>query len=248
MSIHTITKINRQQKLTIEPRTPQLFNLPHPIIARLFAMIAVLGSAAIQAEYVHRLRVRAGDQVLSTSAERERDNRDTTFEAASQLEQAATILGAEHTNHSAALAGRRYLCARRTKSNGRQWGVMGGYHSLGVQVDGIEDLHLATCHAARVGQVAVLRRGGECTQAQLVAGRIAYGVHHLHILYVVDVERLLQADNQALPIQLHSQNCIRVRVITNFALLLEMANFQFAWRSLRHNGNQRALEESLNQE
>jgi len=101
---------------------------------------------------------------------------------------------------------------------------VGGNHGLGVQVDGIEDLNLAGGHAARIGQIAVLRGGGEGAQALGIARRVADGVHHLHVLDVVDVQRLLQAHDQSLAIELHRQNCVCIRVIADLALLLEVAH------------------------
>lgn len=66
----SVLKNHRQTSLEFRNPTPH-HHLPHPIISGLFPMISVLSSAAIQTEYVHRLRVRARDQVLSASAERE---------------------------------------------------------------------------------------------------------------------------------------------------------------------------------
>lgn len=68
--------------IRVEPQTdkfkfyvkPTPHHLPHPIVTRLLPMISVLCSTAIQTEYVHRLRIRAGHQVLSTCAKRERYN------------------------------------------------------------------------------------------------------------------------------------------------------------------------------
>lgn len=203
----SVLKNHRQTSLEFRNPTPH-HHLPHPIISGLLPMISVLSSAAIQTEYVHRLRVRARDQVISASAERERYNRDAALEAATQFKESTAILGAEYTNHSAALTGSGNLRARGTECQGRQRSVMCVNHCLGMQIDGIENLHLTRGDTARIGQITVLRGGGESAQPLLVAWCITYGVHHLHILYVVYIERLLQADNQSIAIQFHGQYCV----------------------------------------
>lgn len=121
------------------------------------------------------------------------------------------------------------------------------YHGLGMQINGIENLHLTRGDTARIGQITVLRGWRESAQPERVAWCITYGVHHLHILYVVYIERLLQANNQSIAIQFHGQYCVWIRVIADLVLLFEMTHLQFAWRTLRHYGKQGALEQALHQ-
>lgn len=64
-------------------------------------------------------------------------------------------------------------------------------HRLGVEVHGIEDLEFASCGAARISQIAVVRVGGEGAQAIRVDRRVANRVNNLHIPNIVDVQRLL---------------------------------------------------------
>lgn len=54
---------------------------------------------------------------------------------------------------------------------------------------------------SRVSQVAVVRICRESTKSVLVRRRLSNGVQHLHVTDVVDEQRLLKADNQALEIK-----------------------------------------------
>lgn len=151
----------------------------------------------------------------------------------------------EHPDDGALLARRRDLRAVQAESHRGQRRVVRGNHRLRVQIDGVEDLQLAGDGAAGVRQVAVVGVGGERAQPAGVDGRVADRVHDLHITDVVDVETLLEAHHQARAVELHRLDGVRVGVIADFCSLLEVANFEFARRVQRHDGQQGAAEQPL---
>lgn len=62
----------------------------------------------------------------------------------------------------------------------------------------VEDLDLADSAAAWVSEEAVLTADRECAEACRVGRGVSYRVQHLHVSYIVDVQRFLQAYYQSL--------------------------------------------------
>lgn len=121
------------------------------------------------------------------------------------------------------------------------------YHTLCIQVDGVEDLHLATRGAPRVRQVANVTDGAQLAEPICVNWRIADRMNDLHVANVVDIKTVFQAHDQTRAIQLHRENRVGIRIIADFCSLLKVTHFQLSRRIERHNGHQRTAEKSLHQ-
>lgn len=62
----------------------------------------------------------------------------------------------------------------------------------------VKDLDLADGAAARVGEEAVFTADRECAESRRVGRRVAYRMQHLHVSYVVDVQRFFQTYHKSL--------------------------------------------------
>lgn len=83
-----------------------------------------------------------------------------------------------------------------------------------LEVERVKELDLARGGGPGVGEVAVVTVDAEGAQTPGVGRRVSDGVEDLHVPDVVNVERLLQADDQAGPVELHSQDGVAVAVLT----------------------------------
>ena len=68
---------------------------------------------------------------------------------------------------------------------------------------------------SRVGQVAVVRVGGEGAKPVLVRRRLSDGVQDLHVPDVVDEQRLLEADDQALKTKVNNHGSKNKSALTH---------------------------------
>ena len=83
-----------------------------------------------------------------------------------------------------------------------------------LKVERVKELDLAGGGGPGIGEVAVVTVDAQGAQAPGVGRRVSDRVEDLHVPDVVDVERLLQADNQPGPVELHGQDGVAVAVLT----------------------------------
>lgn len=104
------------------------------------------------------------------------------------------------------------------------------YHTLCIQIDRVENLHLATRGAPWVGQVANVTNGTQLAESICVNWRIANRMNDFHIADVVDVKTVFQAHHQTGTIQFDRENRVGIRIIANLCSLLKMTYFEFTRR------------------
>ena len=191
------------------------------------------------------LRVGAEGEEVAVLAEGQTVDVSTSLDSSPELHQSGPVLNTEYPDDRPSLRGRGQLGSCGVEGDGRQGRVVGRDHQLGLQVEGIEELDLPGGRGAGVGQETVVAVDAESTQSSGVGWSLSYRVENLHISDVVDVERLLQADHQPGPVELHGQDGVAVAVLADLRPFLEVTYSQSPGGGLGDQGQQRGGEQSL---